>query len=350
MPDKNLPIISVGAGGIVRDAHLPAYKIAGFEVCGITDLDRDKAKSLAKDFGIKAIYSDVNEAIAKAPVGAVFDIAVPASALLGLLPLFPRKANLLIQKPMGENIKEAEAILKICREREFLAAVNFQLRFAPNMIAARSLIQQGLLGELHNIEAKVTVYTPWHLWEFLQKIPRLEILYHSIHYIDLIRSFYGDPKSVFAKTVKHPKSMNLAPVRSVIAMDYGEVRRATITTNHAHEFGSEHQESYFLFEGTKGAARVGMGVNMDYPKGIPDTLEYQILDAGQSTKWQDAQIKGSWFPEAFVGTMASVMNTSEDSKIDLPTHVEDAFKTMACVEAAYISSEKGGEPLPSYDD
>jgi hypothetical protein len=30
----------------------------------------------------------------------------------------------------------------------------------------------------------------------------------------------------------------------------------------------------------------------------------------------------------------------------MPTRVEDALDTMRVVEAAYLSSERGGEPLP----
>lgn len=72
MPCQKRPIIIVGAGGIVRDAHLPAYKNAGFEVVGVTDLDRSKAESCARAFEIPAVFSGIEDAIKKAPV---FDTA-----------------------------------------------------------------------------------------------------------------------------------------------------------------------------------------------------------------------------------------------------------------------------------
>ena len=34
MPKNALPLVIIGAGGIVSDAHLPAYKKAGFEEIG----------------------------------------------------------------------------------------------------------------------------------------------------------------------------------------------------------------------------------------------------------------------------------------------------------------------------
>ncbi|HYH55149.1 MAG TPA: hypothetical protein VD772_00975, partial [Anseongella sp.] len=37
LPAKRRPILVIGAGGIVGDAHLPAYEKAGFEVFGIVN-------------------------------------------------------------------------------------------------------------------------------------------------------------------------------------------------------------------------------------------------------------------------------------------------------------------------
>lgn len=48
LPLKPLPIVIIGAGGIVGDAHLPAYKKAGFEVVGITNRTRARAEKLAQ--------------------------------------------------------------------------------------------------------------------------------------------------------------------------------------------------------------------------------------------------------------------------------------------------------------
>jgi predicted dehydrogenase len=72
------------------------------------------------------------------------------------------------------------------------------------MIAARDLVSRGLIGDLHDVDVRVTCFTPWHLWKFLYGIPRMEIVYHSIHYVDLVRSFLGEPAGVWCKTLKAP--------------------------------------------------------------------------------------------------------------------------------------------------
>jgi predicted dehydrogenase len=342
-PRTSRPIISIGAGGIVRDAHLPAYKKAGFTVVGITDLDRSKAEGLAKQFGIPKVLAGVEEAAAHAPEHAVFDIAVPASAFMQVLPKLPDGAAVLLQKPMGETLPEARAILNICRTKRLTAAVNFQLRFAPNMRAARLLEESGALGKIHDMEVKVSVMTPWHLWDFLQKAPRIEILYHSIHYVDLVRSWFGNPRTVFAKTLISPETAQLAPTKSVILMDYADDKRVFITTDHSHYYSAQSQESFVQWEGTDGAMRAQMGVNLNYPTGRPDTLSYIIRGDGE---WKDAGVRGNWFPDAFTGTMGSLQAYVEGSSSVLPTSVEDAIDTMRVVEAAYISSKSGGTSLP----
>ncbi len=346
-PPGQRPITIVGAGGIVRDAHLPAYRIAGFNVAGIVDLDRARAEALAREFGIPTVFDSLARAIRAAARNAVFDIAVPASSLHDALDALPDGAAVLMQKPFGENLEEARALLALCRRKKLGAAVNFQLRHAPCIAAARRLIEAGAIGELHDMEARVTVYMPWHLWTFLEGIPRMEILYHSIHYVDLIRSFLGEPRGVRASTVKHPKMMKLASTRTNIALDYGEVLRANITTNHGHEFGRRHQESYVKWEGTRGAIKARLGLLVNYPHGEPDTLEICRLDAAENPgPWEPVPFEGSWYPHAFIETMADLMRFSEGKSSRLSTGVDDAIKTMAVVEAAYASSAHGSTPIP----
>ena len=342
VPEEPRPIVLIGAGGIVHDAHLPAYAKAGFPVKGIFDLDRAKAETLARAFGISTVYPSLEAAMAQDVNDVVFDVAVPAVALPSVLREIPRGGAVLMQKPMGHDLSQATSIRDLCRDRALTAAVNFQLRFAPYVIAARDLIERGVLGELYDVEIRMTVYTPWHLWTFLEGLPRVEILYHSIHYLDAIRSFLGDPVAVQAKTLSHPAVPNLADTRSTVILDYGERVRATVEANHGHRFGLEHQEGLFKLEGAKGAVWIQIGLNMNYPAGEPDRFEYCVLEEGKQPRWHSIDLRGSWFPDAFVGSMGSLQAFVEGSADTLPTKVDDAHRTMALVEAAYTSSAAGG--------
>ena len=341
MPKSPRPIVIIGCGGIVRDAHLPAYQLAGFEVAGVTDVDPARADALAEQFGLLNVDSigELNK-LAQDPI---YDVAVPASVIPQVLDQIPDGAAVLIQKPLGEDLKQARAIVEQCQRKKLLAAVNFQLRYAPYMLAARQLIDAGAIGELHDMEVRVTVYMPWHLWTFLEKSPRVEILYHSVHYVDLIRSFLGEPSRVHALTIKHPDTLKLHSTRTNIALDFGQTIRANITTNHGHKYGLEQQESYVKWEGTRGAIKATLGLLMNYPQGEPDALQVCTLDAdGNPREWRDVEFEGSWYPHAFIGSMASLMRFVEGSTRERPTRVEDALRTMAVVEACYEDSARGG--------
>src|SRR5271156_1391318 len=334
------PIIIVGAGGIVHDAHLPAYRRAGFPVAAIVDADAGKATRLARQFDVPFAGGFLEEARAKAPRDSIFDIAVPAGSILKILPQLPDGATVLIQKPMGNTLAGAEHILMLCRRKGLTSAVIFQLRWAPVMAAARRITDAGLIGDLHDMEVRVNVYMPWDLWSFLATAPRLEILYHSIHYVDLVRSWFGNPERVLAKTVRHPKTASLAATKSVITLDYGDWKRVYIATNNGHRF-QDSQRSYVQWEGTEGALHAVMGVNLDFPRGLPDSLSFAKPGEG----WQKLPTQGNWFPDAFVGSMGSLQSYVAGEANALPTNVEDAIDTMRTVEAAYISSERDGVGL-----
>jgi predicted dehydrogenase len=346
LPAHPRQVVSIGAGGIVRAAHMPAYRKAGWKVASIFDSERAKAEAIARDFGVERVCSTLDETVSTAPEGAVFDLGLPASAIMEVLSSLPDKAAVLIQKPLGENLAQATSIRDLCRRKKLVAAVNLQLRFAPNMMAARDIVSRGLIGDLHEVDVRVTCAMPWHLWKFLYGIPRMEIIYHSIHYVDLVRSFLGEPAGVWCKTQRHPEMMDLASTRTSIAFDYGDVRRANLATNHGHRFGTRHQESTVKLEGTRGSAVVRMGVNLDYPRGMPDELEYCVIEGTETPSWNSVRLEGSWFPDAFVGPMAALMRFTSGESTELPTSVEDGWRTMAVIEACYDSSARGATPIP----
>lgn len=336
-PSTPIPIVCVGAGSIVQQAHLPAYALAGFDVVGITDLNTALAERVAATFRIPSVYADLGEAGRQHLDTVIYDVAVPGNSIIRVLERMPDNAYVLLQKPMGENIDDAQKIIEVCRAKNITAAVNFQLRYAPYIMMVKEMLDQGLLGTLCDIEVHVDTYTPWHLWDFLRETPRVEILYHSIHYIDLIRHLMGTPKGVFAKTVKHPTMPHLGATCSTIVMDYGNMLRADIRTNHAHQFGEMYENAYLKIEGSTGAIRVQLGLIMNYPHGVADKFEYVLKgDDGNYREWKPLPIHGSWFPHAFIGTMAEVME-ARDKGVPPGNGVSDCFDTMLCVEAAYHS-------------
>ncbi|WP_425248607.1 Gfo/Idh/MocA family protein [Chelativorans salis] len=337
-PADPRPIVTFGAGSIVGDAHFPAYRKAGFPVAGLYDPDRAKVEKLAAEWGVKA-FGSVEEAASVE--GAIFDLATPPKAHTDVLRALPDGAAALIQKPMGGDLDGATEILALCRQKNLKAAVNFQLRFAPMMLALKDAIQQGHLGEVVDFDAWLALATPWQLWPFLKGLPRIEIAMHSIHYLDLIRQLLGDPDGVHAKTLGHPNH-DVAQTRTSAILDYGDRVRCALSINHDHDFGRKYQACEFRICGTKGAAYLKLGVNLDYPRGEPDILEIHP-EGGEG--WMNVPLQGAWFPDAFAGRMANLQRFVSGEDAELVSSVEDAWNTMALVEAAYQSSAAPATPL-----
>jgi len=339
-PSNPKPIVVIGAGGIVNDAHLPAYRKAGFHVAGIYDVDPARSRATAERFGISKVFGSLEEAFAAENV--VFDVAVPAEKTSAVLESIRDASVVLLQKPMGKDLEDARSILQRCRAKGLCAAVNFQLRFSPMMLALRAAIEGGLIGRVVDLEVRLAIKTPWEMFPALKNLERVEILVHSVHYLDWIRSILGDPKGVYARTVRHPDNPELKSSRTSAILDYTDDVRCCLSLNHNFPSQRRHQEAAITLVGTEGAAAIKLGLLLNYPEGEPDELE--VLPAGG--EWTAVPLQGRWFPDAFIGTMANLQRFAAGEDEELPTSVEDAYKTMALVEACYQSDASGAVPIP----
>ncbi len=344
-PSALRPIYVIGAGSIVHDAHLPAYANAGFHVAGIFDLDLARATKLAHIAGATPFASRAELIDACVASGGVFDVALPPAAAAQTLSALPVGSHLIMQKPFGRDLAEATRLLEIVRARRLRGAVNFQLRYAPAVEAARALIASGAIGEILDFEFRVVCKMPWETWPFLKAMPRMEILMHSIHYLDLARSLMGEPERVWSAIASHPDATDIAETRSTSVMTFGATQRAVVSTFHHHhapggdEAGNDtgHDASHMRIEGTRGTLVARLGVNLDYPRGRPDTLELS-RDGGA---WESIALRSNWFPHAFEGPMRSLQLLAAGDVQTLHSEFDDAWRTMALVETCYKSAAAG---------
>jgi predicted dehydrogenase len=344
-PKTPIPIAIIGAGGIVNDAHLPAYRKAGFQVLGVFDENLQRAQLMAERWQIARVWTSLDEMIADTGSRKViYDVAIPPAATLSLLERLPAAASVLMQKPMGANLAQARAIVDCCRRKGLVAAVNHQLRFAPYMLALRDAFQRGWLGAMTDVEMQLNCSDPWHLFPFLEQMERVEIQVHSIHYLDLIRSLLGEPAGVYALTIPDARFPKLKSTRSSIILNYGSATRVCLSLNHNYAHGSHRQAAAFKFEGDRGVVWIRIGVMLDYPKGEPDSFEIKV----DGRDWETPMLAGSWFPDAFIGPMSNLQRFVSGEDAMLLTHVDDVLNTMRLVEAAYESSAGGGTALSRF--
>jgi predicted dehydrogenase len=344
LPTKTAYGIGIaGCGGIVNYAHLPAYRAHGLRVIGCYDRNPDAARATARDHEIPRVYASLDELLADGEIEIV-DIAVQPwhQREIAIRALSAGK-HLLCQKPLAVEIDDAVAIVEAGRRAGRKVAVNQQMRWDAGIAAAKQLIERGYIGEPTDAQVQVSTSTPWHMWPWLRDSPRLEVMYHSIHYLDSLRFLFGDPAWVTSRHARYPGQQEQAETKTVTVLDYRSGLQALVAVNHHDESGDGYATYRFL--GTEGILKGTIGLLHDYPHGRPDTLRAHST-TDHPELWYDVKLEGMWIPDAFVGPMASLMEAIQTDGVPA-TDAADNMATLRMVHAAYRSAQENRSVRPA---
>lgn len=338
VPDAHrLPIAAVGAGAIADLAHQRAYRAAGLEVVGITDVDRARAEEVAERHGIGRVYTDLDELLADERV-AVVDIAVPAVAQPDIVRrCLEAGRHVLGQKPFAPTSAVAAELAALADQRSLVLAVNQQLRFDEGMAAAHEMMRLGWLGEITAFTISVDIWTEWTLWPWMLELDELEVWNHSIHYHDVVRWFLGEPDSLYATAGRTPGQAPRGETRTTTSYAFQSGARALVHAHHENRWGDQRAE--FRLDGSGGSVRGTLGLLYDYPHGRPDTLEVNSAVIG-TDGWVPYPVTTRWIPDAFLGPMASLLAAAAGGP-PARTAAADNVGTLAVVEAIYRSIRSG---------
>lgn len=336
--DKTRGIGIVGAGDIVQACHLPAYRMAGFHVIGIYDVDQEKAQAVAKEFQIEHAFQSL-EQLLEHPDIEIVDIAIPARFQPDVAEQVVTKGkHVLCQKPLAESYAAALRIVDACERAGVKGAVNQQMRWAPGIRASHSIIQRGWMGTLTQASIQVNVLTEFDQWPWIMKLDKLEVMYHSIHYMDSIRFLLGTPEYIYADGAKYPEQRSKGETRTMIHMKFPGETRGLIHDNHNNWATMEDWYATFRIEGTEGIIKGTNGALYNYPIGREDTISF-ISKQIDPKYWFAPHLEGKWFPHAFMGTMGELMRAIEENR-EPENSVRDNLLTVKMLFAAYRSMEE----------
>lgn len=340
--NRDVGIGCVGAGFIMADCHLVAYRQAGFQPVGITSRSRDRARAVAERHGIPKVYETYRELLAD-PRVEVLDIAVPPDVQAAVIrEAVKHKRHLrgiLAQKPLGMNYAEARQIVALCRRAGITLAVNQNMRYDQSVRAARSLLARGYLGEPVLATIDMRAIPHWMPWQ--ERLGWVTLRIMSIHHLDTFRFWLGDPQRVFASVRPDPRTARKFKHNDGICLyilEYASGLRAMscddVWTGPALEGAEADIGIRWRVEGTAGLARGTIGWP-DYPRRTPSTLDFTT--ALRPGYWFQPRWKEVWFPDAFVGPMAQLLCALEEER-EPEISGRDNLQTMALVEACYRSA------------
>ena len=332
----------IGAGFIMRDCHLIAYRKAGFNPVAIASRRLENAQAVATQHQIPRVHRTIDELLADQTI-EILDVAVPPDMQTEVL----RKAaehgdhirGILAQKPLAMSVKDARDCVERCRKAGITLAVNQNMRYDQSVRAMKDILQRGIIGQpvLGTIEMRAIPH--WMPWS--EKLPSLATFVMSIHHLDTFRSWFGTPQRVLASTRPDPRTkFPHTDGINLYILEYDNGTRATswddVWTGPAREGSESDIFIRWRVEGTDGLARGTIGWP-SYPAKTPSTLDFTTKQ--QPGYWLSPRWPEVWFPDAFVGTMAQLLCAVEDGA-EPEIGGRDNIETIALCEAVFAGAKE----------
>ena len=336
-PKKDYRIGILGSGFIVSDCHLPSYRKAGFNPVAIASRSLETAAKTAARHGIAKVCG--YDELLDDPTIEVLDIAVPPDAQLDLIEAACKRGTvkgILAQKPLGNDYAEAVRAVELCERAGIVLAVNQNMRYDQSVRAAKSLLDQGALGE--PVFASIDMRGIPHLMPWQEKLGWVTLRIMSIHHLDCLRHWFGDPERIYCSTRPDPRTKfgHTDGIASYI-LEYASGLRCTVIddvwTGPAREGCPADLSLRWRIEGLDGLAMGEIGW-VKNPYTTPSSIRYAVKG---DTAFHEPTWSESWFPDAFAGTMGQLL-TALATGTTPAISGRDNLKTMALVEAAYRSA------------
>ena len=341
-PKTDYGIAFVGCGGIVNYGHIPSYKANGFNLVGGYDIDSEAAEKTVQTHGLKKLYTSLDELLSDPNVQIVDVAVVPEEQWNVVSKVIASGKPLLCQKPFSVNYAKAVEMTTLAQQAGLKMAVHQQFRWSSIIQATQAIIAEGWLGDILDVQVQVSISTPWDMWPWIASQPRLEVLFHSIHYLDSLRYLFGDPALVTSRHTKHPAQQARGETKTITTWEYPNGLQILIAI--CHFDWSPGLYSLFRVLGTDGLIEGTIGTNYDYPDGRSDTLKF--TSRSQPERDFSATLPGKWIPDAFYGPMASLMEAIQTGGEPLTSAV-DNLGTLRVAEAAYRSMSEARSVSPS---
>ena len=187
----------IGAGSIAR-LHLDAYaQNPDVEIVAISDINLDRAQSIADTYGAKRAYADAGELLADDEVDGVSICTWNNSHASWAIAAIKADKHVLVEKPLSRTYAEALEIQQALENSDRVAQVGFVRRHSPNCQVLKSFIDAGELGDIYYAKARAIrrIGNPGGWFadkELAGGGPLLDI---GIHVLDLCWYLMGSPKA-----------------------------------------------------------------------------------------------------------------------------------------------------------
>jgi predicted dehydrogenase len=154
---KKVRIGIIGAGWWGTFAHIPAVNShPQAELVAVQSREKTKSEKIARDFGAKRAFTDVQEMLALKELDAVIIASTPNVHHTQAKAALEHGLHVLVEKPMTFTADEARELVELAAQKKLQLLISCPWHFTAHGIEARRLIHSGALGEIKMISVLMT--------------------------------------------------------------------------------------------------------------------------------------------------------------------------------------------------
>ncbi len=333
----------VGTGFFAHMQMAAWQRVAGADIVAVCDVDEGKARAFSTQYGIKAVYGDIDEMLnSEAYLNFVDIVTRPDSHLALVEKAAKRRLAVLCQKPLAPTFEEARKIVQITQDHDVPFMVNENWRWQAWYREMKSVVDAGTLGKLFHATVHMRTgdgrgETPYAQQPYFRDYSRMLVFETLVHFIDTLRMFLGEVTRVYAV---HGR---INPViagedLSLITLEFEGGATAVIDANRYTEPKVKSEAfARVTLEGSKGEIMLTRKLKLHVQLNNGDAYEHPFEHPGG--------YKGG----SCLGAQAHFIQALQNGT-PFETNGPDYLKTLAVVEAVYASAEAGQAVVPTYPD
>ncbi len=188
--------------GPIGNIHARHYQSSPYcELAGVCDIDRARADDAAARYGVPAFYSlpEMLRALQPEICGiCTGGHEYGSDHFEPTMQALDAGCHILGEKPISNDIAQAEAMVALAREKNRCYGINLNHRFTPLARRAKQWVEAGRLGHLLFINMAMWIMNP------RESSPWFQIKALHPHTIDIMRYFCGDISAVQCFATKAP--------------------------------------------------------------------------------------------------------------------------------------------------
>jgi UDP-N-acetylglucosamine 3-dehydrogenase len=191
---RKLGVAVIGTGFWGKN-HARVYtELAETDLIAICDIDAERARRVAKQFGVKP-YVNTGSLLKNKDIEAVSICTWSTRLAKEALKALKAGKHVLVEKPMAADSRQAQKLLQTAEKEALHLTVGFLMRFIPGLQHIERAVKDRTIGELVCATSKRVSQWP-------ERIGDVGVVKDTaIHDIDVMRYIFNeDPVAVYGKT------------------------------------------------------------------------------------------------------------------------------------------------------